>query len=416
MQHRSGPGLAAGETAINPFLAIIIASFLARLSYQMARSPVLPRFAADLGAAPELIGVIVAASTVTGVIFKIQTGALSDVLGRKRMMLLGGLFFAVPPFFYPFIDNVYALLALRFIHGFATAIFSPVASAYVAGLAETSRGARLGWFASANDVGATAGSFLGGLILFYTVSYSAAYLCVGLLGVLAILAMLRLPASDIGENRRTATEDSPARRFWRGLSEVLSSPPVILASCIEGAMFFGYGAFLAFLPIYAKTAALNDAEIALILGLQLAVAMAAKPVSGWTSDRIGRKPVAILGLLLCAASLPLLFRADSLAGMLALAPVLGLGVATVTPVTNALVADLVKERSLGAAMGVFGTIFDIGEAAGPIVAGFLVGQLGYAWSFDVIAAVIVVFLIVFALRVRDPASATAAAKITAKPD
>ena len=82
-----------------------------------------PIFAADLGALPELIGVIVAASTITGVFFKLPSGALSDVLGRKRMMVLGALFFAAPPFLYPFVHDPWSLLALRFVHGFATAIF-----------------------------------------------------------------------------------------------------------------------------------------------------------------------------------------------------------------------------------------------------------------------------------------------------
>jgi MFS transporter, DHA1 family, multidrug resistance protein len=121
---------------VNAFIAIVFASLLSRLGYQMARTPVLPIFAADLGAMPELIGVIVAASTVTGVFFKLPSGALSDVLGRKRMMVLGAFFFAAPPFLYPFVHDPWSLLALRFVHGFATAIFSPVASAYVASLAE----------------------------------------------------------------------------------------------------------------------------------------------------------------------------------------------------------------------------------------------------------------------------------------
>ena len=138
---------------MSAFIAIVFASLLSRLGYQMARSPVLPIFAADLGALPELIGVIVAASTITGMFFKLPSGALSDVLGRKRMMVLGALFFAAPPFLYPFVHDPWSLLALRFVHGFATAIFSPVASAYVASLAETGRGARLGWFSSANDIG-----------------------------------------------------------------------------------------------------------------------------------------------------------------------------------------------------------------------------------------------------------------------
>jgi DHA1 family multidrug resistance protein-like MFS transporter len=167
---------------MNAFVAIVIASLLSRLGYQMARSPVLPTFAADLGAMPELIGVIVAASTITGVFFKLPSGALSDVLGRKHMMVLGALFFAAPPFLYPFVHDPWSLLALRFVHGFATAIFSPVASAYVASLAETGRGARLGWFSSANDIGATAGPLIGGFVLYFTASYPVTYLIVGALG------------------------------------------------------------------------------------------------------------------------------------------------------------------------------------------------------------------------------------------
>src|SRR6516162_833570 len=100
---------------MNPFPAVITASCLARLSYQMARSPVLPRFAESLGAAPELIGMIVAASTVTGVLFKLPAGALSDLLGRRRVMLLGAVFFAVPPFIYPVVEDAGALLVLRFV-------------------------------------------------------------------------------------------------------------------------------------------------------------------------------------------------------------------------------------------------------------------------------------------------------------
>src|SRR6202171_6226873 len=149
---------------MNAFIAIILASLLSRLGYQMARTPVLPIFAADLGAAPELIGVVVAASTSPGVFCKLPSGALSDVLGRKRMMVLGALFFAGPPFLYPFVHDPWSLLALRFVHGFATAIFSPVASAYVASLSETGRGARLGWFSSGNDIRATAGPLGGGVL------------------------------------------------------------------------------------------------------------------------------------------------------------------------------------------------------------------------------------------------------------
>ena len=93
-------------------------------------------------------------------------------------------------------------------------------------------------------------------------------------------------------------------------------------------------------------------------------------------------------------------------GFILVAPLLGLGVGAVTPVTNALIADLVSTRRLGTAMGVFGTIWDIGEAAGPMIAGFLVGDLGYAATFDVLAAVIALVSVGLIVLVRDPKRAT----------
>ena len=86
---------------------------------------------------------------------------------------------------------------------------------------------------------------------------------------------------------------------------------------------------------------------------------------------------------------------------------LGLGVGAVTPVTNALIADLASARRLGAAMGVFGTVWDIGEAAGPMIAGFLIGGLGYAATFDALAAVIAVAAVGLMALVRDPKRVTA---------
>src|SRR5947207_2574210 len=370
----------------------------------MARSPVLPTFAADLGALPELIGIIVAASTVTGVFFKLPAGALSDVLGRKRMMVLGALFFALPPFLYPFVHDVWSLLALRFVHGFATAIFSPVASAYVASLAETGRGTRLGWFSSANDIGATAGPLIGGFVLYFTTSYSATYLLAGALGVLTLLVVLLLPDVDRpAPGAKTFAER--AAEFRRGIAEVFRTPPILVAAGIEAVMYLGYGAFLGFLPIYARTVGLNDAEIAIVLGSQLATAVVAKPIGGRLSDRLGRKPVIVIGLLLGAAALPLIFRSEDFVTFVVVAPLLGLGIAAVTPVTNALIADLASARRLGAAMGVFGTIWDVGEAAGPIIAGFLIVSLGYASTFDTLALVTVAVSIGVVVLVRDPKSA-----------
>ncbi len=318
------------------------------------------------------------------------------------MMLLGCFFFAFPPFMYPFVTGPISLLLLRFLHGFATANFSPVAAAYIADLAEEGRGVKLGWYASANDVGSTVGPLAGGTVLFYTASYSATYLLVGVLGVITLLALVFLPEPPAAEERSASVADTRWKKFRDGIMEVLSSPPVVIASGLEAVMYVGYGAFLGLIPIYAKAASLNDAQIGIVLGAQPATAMAAKPLAGWSSDRVGRKPVIIIGLLLCAGSLPVTFRGDSFQFLIISSALLGLGVASVTPVTTALVADLVKAGRMGAAMGVFGTIWDIGESAGPIVAGFLIARMSYAHSLDIIAMLLVVVALIFAFTVTDP--------------
>jgi len=77
-------------------------------------------------------------------------------------------------------------------------------------------------------------------------------------------------------------------------------------------------------------------------------------------------------------------------------------VAIVTPSTTALVADLVKAGRQGSAMGVFGTIWDSGEAAGPILAGFLIASLSYTPAFGLIAAFMAAMALLFLMMVKDP--------------
>ena len=237
--------------------------------------------------------------------------------------------------------------------------------------------------------------------LYFTSSYPVTYLTVGALGVLTLVMVVLLPDVD-APTRETKTFAARVTEFRQGIAEVFRTPPIFIAAGIEAVMYLGYGAFLGFLPIYAKNVGLNDAEVATILGAQLVLAMVAKPISGRLSDRVGRIPVVVVGLLLCAVSLPLIFRSESLTAFVLIAPVLGLGVGSVTPVTNALIADLASARNLGAAMGVFGTIWDIGEATGPIVAGFLIGRMGYPATFDLIAAATALVTAGLMAFVRDP--------------
>src|SRR3989449_6618397 len=167
-------------------------------------------------------------------------------------------------------------------------------------------------------------------------------------------------------------------------------------------MYVGYGAFLGFFPTYARGVGLNDAQIALVMGAQLATTVLAKPLSGRLSDRLGRKPMIVAGLFLCAVTLPAIPAFASFWLLLLPSALFGLGVAIVTPSTTALVADLVRAGRLGSAMGIFGTIWDSGEAAGPILAGFLIASLSYTPAFGLISAFMAAVALLFLLIVEGP--------------
>jgi MFS family permease len=395
-----------------PFVLLCMVGLTARLGYQMARSPVLPQYARDLGAAPELVGLILAASTMTGVFIKLPAGALSDVLGRRRMLLLGGAFFAFPPLLYPLVENPTSLLALRFLHGFATAVFSPVASAAVADLFNEGRGERLGWFASANEIGSALAPVLGGFLLTATSrNFGLIYWLVAALGICTLVMVWALP---IGRTMAQRSPASPApgkwRQFRQGMRQVAGDRAILIASAAEASMFLGVGALVGFLPFFgARIAGLTDAQVGAVLGAQLLTAMLGKPLAGRMSDRFGRKPPILAGIILCAMMLPLTASATAFPPLLVEGVLFGLGMAIVTPSTTALVTDLSKAGGYGAALGVFGTIWDIGEALGPILAGamivvFAARANAYLPAFMVIAGIMLVAAGALWVAVKEPAT------------
>ena len=126
--------------------------------------------------------------------------------------------------------------------------------------------------------------------------------------------------------------------------------------------------------------------------------IASKPVMGRLSDRYGRQPLLFWGMFVCAVPFALVPWFRDFAALLALASLFGLGEAVVTSSAAALVADFCREDHLGSAMGAFGTIFDVGHAAGPLLAGLLIGFWGggdFRGPFAVIAAILILAALVF---------------------
>ena len=154
---------------VSPRAALVrlaTASFLAYTSYALCRTPLLPLFARALGAGPSLIGLVMGASTLTGVFVKLPAGALSVLLGRRRLLLTGAVIFAALPFTYQAVATLPVLVLLRVAHGSATAIFGPVAAASLSDSAPAGkRGAWLSTYSTAQGAGQALGPVLAGYLI-----------------------------------------------------------------------------------------------------------------------------------------------------------------------------------------------------------------------------------------------------------
>jgi DHA1 family multidrug resistance protein-like MFS transporter len=401
---------------LNQYNSLCAVGFLARFSYALARTPVLPLFALYLGAGPEAIGFIVGISTVTGIFFKLPAGAVSDLIGRKKTLLAGLVVFAVIPFTYLLVSNYQLLILIRFLHGFATAIYGPVAMAVVMDAAGSRKGEMISWFSSVTIIGNLVGAPLGGFILYrlgtgapVLFDFQVVYLVSGVAGFLSLLLALTVLRGQETVERSKGLQES-LRRFTSGIKEVLSDRRVVITSAMEGLQNLKVGALEAFLPIYAvKVAGLNEFQAGLLWGVQVLVTILAKPVMGRTSDRYGRRPLIIGGMVLCALSFGAIPLFQNFYLLLVTATFFGLGEALVTSSTAALVADICRERHFGTAMGTFGTIFDVGHAAGPIVAGLLLARLDYLPSFWIMAVVPLASIPIFLLTVTHEGSVETAA-------
>jgi MFS family permease len=375
------------------------AGFVAYCSYSICRAPLLPLFARELGAGPALVGFVMAASTLTGVFVKLPAGALSDLLGRRRLLLAGALVFASLPFTYLAVSSLAVLVVLRFLHGNATAIFGPVAAASLSDVAPRDRrGAWLSTYSTAQGTGQAIGPVVAGYLL-TAGRFDLAFVISGLLGLsvpLIVASGTSWPGTAPARAQRPSWTE-----FRRGIVEGGRDRLVLMTSGAHAAQFVLNGMLNAFLPLYARDGlGLSGTEIGWLFGLQTATTLLVRPGIGVLSDRVGRRSVIVAGLTTCSLAVFGLSLAIGWSAAAGAVLVYAAGVAITTAATSAYITDITRRARYGAAHGVFGTIYDIGDALGPIAGGLLVAAVGYVVMFQIMAAAAAAMAVLFALATR----------------
>jgi MFS transporter, DHA1 family, multidrug resistance protein len=385
--------------AASGLVRLCAAGFVAYCSYAMCRTPLLPLFASALGAGPSVIGFVMGASTLTGVFLKLPAGAWSDILGRRPLLVAGALVFATVPFTYLGVSTLAALVKLRFVHGSATGIFGPVATASLSDIAPPSkRGTWLSTYATAQGAGQALGP-VGAGYLIAAGRFDLAFLSAGVLGLAAPLIVAGWRSESTAPPGSARWQD-----FKAGIGEVARNRLVLVTSGAQAAQFLLNGALIAFLPLFGRDViGLTTPQLGWLFGGQTVTTLAIRPLIGFLSDRAGRRWVIVLGLTVCSAAVLAVSRATDLWALLAAVVAYAAGVAATTAATSAYITDVTRHARYGAAHGVFGTIYDIGDALGPIAAGLLVASLGYARMFQIMGLVGFTMAAVFLLNSRGDA-------------
>ena len=344
----------------------------------MGKTPLLPIFAATLGASGAFLGFIVSVSTLTGMILKPLVGLLSDRWGRRVWLLSGTTFFTVTPFFYQFVDTSEQLFAIRLIHGMATAIYGPVTLALVAELSTENRAERLGYFSLARNGGYVVGPILAGWLLL-TMPAPSVFTVIGVISSIAYLPILLLP-----ETRSSSLTRATALRHQivDALAMGMKTPAVWLAGSLEANFYIVLYGIKTFLPLHALSMGINVVTVGLFLSVIAGVHLVCNPLGGRIADRFGHSRAISAGMFLFGVTTLLLPFVSGAVMFMVPAILMGIAQALVLPSTIALVSHQVDSDHIATGMGLVGTLRNAGKVVGPILAGLLINWFEFGLTFQ----------------------------------
>ena len=150
-------------------------------------------------------------------------------------------------------------------------------------------------------------------------------------------------------------------------------PLLFLAVLLD---LIGFGIILPLLPLYAREYGASGLDIGLLVTSYSVIQLFMAPLWGRLSDRVGRKPILVLGLFGSAIAYVIFALSGSLLALLASRVVAGVGGSTI-PIAQAYVADITPPEERAGRMGIIGAAFGLGFIIGPAMGG-VASSRGYA--------------------------------------
>jgi MFS family permease len=330
----------------------------------------------NLGASAAVLGLVEGVAEATAQITRVFSGWLSDRLGRRKALTVAGYgLAAITKPLFPLANSVGLVLFARFVDRIGKGIRGAPRDALIADVTPADeRGAAFGLRQSLDTVGATIGpaTAIGLMYLFNddirTVLWFAVIPAAIAVGILVF--GVREPAHSPGH--------APAPIQAKEIALLSRSYWLVVAA---GVIFTLARFSEAFLVIRAHDGGLATAWTpAVIAVMSLVYAASAYPAGRW-QDRIGAKPLLLLGLLVLVAADLLLAFGQSLLALFAGIALWGLHMGLTQGVLAALVAASAPSRLRGTAFGLFGLVTGLFTLLASVLAGVLWTAIGPAATF-----------------------------------
>ncbi len=362
---------------------LLCASQLLGYAQHFMLAPVLPLFLTQLGAAPFVVGLVLACFAVTSVIVRPLVGHWADHSSEAGVMIAGLLFQAASIFFcfIPFIPAAALANGLRGIGwaGLNTGGYSLLALISP----EKKRGAASGLYSGVQS---------SAQILFPPFALWLLYANFGGYRLVFVVTAIFSLAGALAGWAMASTVNRPAKLgsaaastgWWREIFHFVE-PEILLPSLLLLWLNLGLPAITNFSVLYAKKLGIaNFAAYFVVIG---ATSMLGRPLLGRLSDRIGRGPSVAAGFAFQALALLLINLMTNLVGMIFCGAIYMLGNAIGSSTTLALAVERADPKRRGKQMATFSIAYPLSYGVGSIITGAAIDLAGYTGMFLLLAAI-----------------------------
>lgn len=337
-----------------------------------------------------IVGLIEGIAEATASVTKIFSGALSDWLGKRKLLAaLGYGLAAITKPIFPLAPSIGWLVTARFIDRIGKGIRGAPRDALIADITPPEqRGAGFGLRQSLDTIGAFAGPLLAIALMWATADHFQTVFWIAVIPAFVAVALIVFAVKEPERPLGLRRVRMPLRRSELRLLGASFWLVVTVAAVFTLARFSE-----AFLILRAQSIGLSLSLVPVVLVLMnFAYSLSAYPV-GVLADKISRPMLLAVGLVLLVAADLVLALVPDIAGLTVGVVLWGLHMGFTQGLLATLVADAAPAELRGTAFGMFNLVTGIALFVASVLAGLLWDQIGPQATFLAGAAFALVTLV-----------------------